>query len=260
MNSADQSTPARVLITGGAGGMAQGIAQAAASLGHSLLLADLDHEGAQKSARNICRAGGVAYGFEVDVTSETSVSRLYDEVLTEVGGIDVLINAAGVLDRKYLEDHSASSFDEVMDINLNGPFRMVRHFGSYLRQQGWGRIINISSIAGRTGYPYPSYAASKAGLSNLTRSLMIDFWGSGVTINSVSPGVVNTGMPMQAVRDQVPKKVPTTQVVQPVEVGHAVVFLMSEYSSNINGLDLVIDGGATSVFQFVNGPHQGVPD
>lgn len=249
-----QSTPRdaparRMLITGAGGGMSAGINEVLATAGHTILCADIDEETAGAAADRVREAGGTAHAYAVDVTDEDSVSTLHNRVREDVGGIDALVNAAGVLDRKYLVNHDATSFEKIIDVNLNGPFRMIRHFGQDLARQRWGRIINISSIAGRMGYPYPSYAASKAGLSNLTRSLLVDFWGTGVTINSVCPGVVDTSMVIQEVRDQVKAKVPTETVVTPQEIGSLIAFLMTDAARNINGADLMIDGGATQVFR-----------
>ncbi|MCS5478120.1 SDR family oxidoreductase [Corynebacterium sp. YIM 101645] len=241
-------TSLNVLVTGAAGGMCRGINARLAAAGHTVLCADLNLEAAQAAADQITAAGGSAYAFELDVTSDASVARLLNQVQESVGDIQVLVNAAGILDRKYLADHEEGSFERAIEINLNGPFRMIKAFAPQLVEQGWGRIINISSIAGTTGYPYPSYAASKAGLSNLTRSLLIDFWGTGVTVNSICPGVVDTNMVIQEVRDQVKRKVPTEQIVQPEEIGAMINFLLSEDAKNVNGADLLIDGGATRVF------------
>ena len=229
--------------------MSTGINAVLARAGHTVICADINLEAAERAAEKITGNGGQAHAFQVDVTDEDSVAELEESLEAELGGIDVLINAAGLLDRKYLVDHDGRSFDNVIDVNLNGPFRMIRHFGPAMARRGWGRIINISSIAGTTGYPYPSYAASKAGLSNLTRSLLLDFWGTGVTVNSVCPGVVDTSMVIAEVREQVKAKVPTESIVDPEEIGEFIAFLMTESAKNINGADLLIDGGATQVFR-----------
>ena len=234
--------------------MCIGINARIAASGHTVLCADLNLEAAQAAAQRVIDAGGQALAYELDVTSDDSVSQLHERVQQDVGNIDALVNAAGILDRKYLADHTTASFQLAMDINLTGPFRMIKVFAPELIDQGWGRIINISSIAGTTGYPYPSYAASKAGLSNMTRSLLVDFWGTGVTVNSICPGVVDTPMVIQEVRDQVKRKVPTEHIVDPQEIGALAAFLLTEESRSINGADLMIDGGATQIFQLFDRP------
>jgi len=243
-----------VLITGAAGGMCHGINARLAAAGHTVLCADLSRDAAEQAAEVVRAEGGRAEAFAVDVSDLGSVAALARDVHDRVGEIDVLINAAGILDRKYLADHDEHSFERTLAINLAGPFRMIQAFAPELIRRGWGRIINISSIAGVTGYPYPSYSASKAGLSNLTRSLVIDFWGTGVTVNSICPGVVDTPMVIQEVRDQVSRKVPTEQIVDAAEIGGLALFLMSDDARNINGADLLIDGGATRYFQLFDRP------
>lgn len=237
-----------ILVTGAAGGMCKGINAKMAEAGHTILCADINLEAAQEAADLITNNGGKAHAFALDVTSEESVKQLEANVTEKVGKIQAIVNAAGILDRKYLKDHDESSFERAIDINLNGPFRVIRTFAPQLIEQGWGRIVNISSIAGVSGYPYPSYAASKAGLSNLTRSLLVDFWGTGITVNSVCPGVVDTPMVIQEVRDQVPKKVPTEKIIEPQEIGALINFLLTDDARSINGADMLIDGGATQFF------------
>lgn len=237
-----------ILVTGAAGGMCKGINAKMAEAGHTILCADINLEAAQEAANLITNNRGKAHAFALDVTSEESVKQLEANVTEKVGKIQAIVNAAGILDRKYLKDHDESSFERAIDINLNGPFRVIRTFAPQLIEQGWGRIINISSIAGVSGYPYPSYAASKAGLSNLTRSLLVDFWGTGITVNSVCPGVVDTPMVIQEVRDQVPKKVPTEKIIEPQEIGALINFLLTDDARSINGADMLIDGGATQFF------------
>ena len=238
-----------VLITGAAGGMCRGINKRLGKAGHTLLCVDLDLERCEAAVKELRGEGVTAYAFAADVTRQEDVERLRGEIKDTVGEVQVLINAAGILDRKMLLDHDAATFARAIDINLVGPFALIRAFAEDLLAANWGRIINISSIAGTTGYPYPSYAASKAGLSNLTRSLLMDFWGTGITVNSVCPGVVDTPMVIQQVRDQVPNKVPTGRIVDPEEIGALIAFLLTDDAQSINGADLVIDGGATQIFR-----------
>ncbi|MDQ0615158.1 NAD(P)-dependent dehydrogenase (short-subunit alcohol dehydrogenase family) [Microbacterium sp. W4I4] len=243
-----------VLVTGAAGGMCRGINARLGAGGHRVICTDLDPDAAERAAQAVRDAGGMADAFAVDVSDPGSVRALAGDVRERVGEVDVLINAAGILDRKYLADHDDRSFERTIDVNLVGPFRMIQTFAPAMVERGWGRIINVSSIAGVTGYPYPSYAASKAGLSNLARSLVIDFWGTGVTVNSICPGVVDTPMVIQEVRDQVPRKVPTGKIVDPDEIGGVALFLIGEDAKNINGADILVDGGATRYFQLFDRP------
>lgn len=229
--------------------MCRGINKRLGKAGHTLLCVDLDLERCNAAVEELRAQGVAAYAFAADVTLQEDVERLKRDIKGTVGDIQALINAAGILDRKMLLDHDVNSFSRAIDINLVGPFALIRAFAEDLLAANWGRIVNVSSIAGTTGYPYPSYAASKAGLSNLTRSLLMDFWGTGITVNSVCPGVVDTPMVIQEVRDQVPNKVPTGRIVDPEEIGALIAFLLTDDAQSINGADLVIDGGATQVFR-----------
>lgn len=243
-----------VLVTGAGGGMGRGINARLAAAGHTVVLVDLDTEAAKRAADVVTASGGTARSYGADVTDPAALRELGDQVEAEVGPVDAVVNAAGILDRKYLKDHDDDSFARIVDINLIGPFRVIQRFAPGMVERGWGRIVNISSIAGVTGYPYPGYAASKGGLSNLTRSLVLDFWGSGVTVNAICPGVVDTPMVIDEVRRQVPRKVPTERIVDPDEIGALAAFLLTDDARNINGADILIDGGATRYFQLFDRP------
>lgn len=250
------STSLNILVTGAGGGMCRGINARLAGAGHDIVCVDLNLESSEAAAQAIRDAGGKAVAFAADVADEAAVGNLLAEVTSTVGPVHALVNAAGILDRKYLADSTAESFRRALDVNLVGPFNLIKAFSPAMIESGWGRIINIASIAGVTGYPYPSYAASKAGLANLTRSLLEDFWGTGVTVNSICPGVVDTPMVIQEVRDQVRRRVPTQNVIEPAEIGAMISFLLTDDARNINGADLLIDGGATRLFSLFNN-HEG---
>lgn len=246
------STPLNILVTGAGGGMCRGINARLAGSGHTIVCVDLDAQSSEAAAQAIRDAGGKAASFAADVADEAAVGQLYAEVTSTVGPVQALVNAAGILDRKFLADSTAESFRRALDVNLVGPFNLIKAFSPGMIEAGWGRIINIASIAGVTGYPYPSYAASKAGLANLTRSLLEDFWGTGITINSICPGVVDTPMVIQEVRDQVRRRVPTQSIIDPAEIGAMIAFLLTDEARNVNGADLLIDGGATQLFSLFN--------
>lgn len=241
-----------VLITGAGGGMCRGINAKFAAAGYHVVAVDLTQELADRAAAAVREAGGTATGFAVDVSDEDSVATLHQQVREAVGPVHVLVNAAGILDRKFLADHTAKSFRFALDVNLVGPFLLIKEFAPDMLKADWGRIINIASMAGTTGYPYPSYAASKAGLSNLSRSLLEDFWGTGITVNNICPGVVDTPMVIDEVRAQVRRRVPTQKIVTPEEIGALATFLAGEDAKNINGANLLIDGGATQLFSLFN--------
>lgn len=246
------TTPLTVLVTGAGGGMCRGINARLAGSGHTIVCVDLNAQASEAAAQTIRDDGGKAYSFAADVAEESAVENLRAEVTSTVGPVHALVNAAGILDRKFLADSNAESFRRALDVNLVGPFNLIKAFSPGMIESGWGRIVNIASIAGTTGYPYPSYASSKAGLTNLTRSLLEDFWGTGITINSICPGVVNTPMVIQEVRDQVRRRVPTQNIIEPAEIGAMIAYLLTDEARNVNGAELLIDGGATQLFSLFN--------
>jgi 2-hydroxycyclohexanecarboxyl-CoA dehydrogenase len=246
------TTPLNILVTGAGGGMCRGINARLATSGHTIVCVDLNAQASEAAAQTIRDDGGQAYSFAADVAEESAVENLRAEVASMVGPVHALVNAAGILDRKFLVDSTAESFRRALDVNLVGPFNLIKAFSPGMIEAGWGRIVNIASIAGTTGYPYPSYASSKAGLTNLTRSLLEDFWGTGITINSICPGVVNTPMVIQEVRDQVRRRVPTQNIIEPAEIGAMIAYLLTDEARNVNGAELLIDGGATQLFSLFN--------
>lgn len=243
------------LVTGAAGGICDGINRRVAQAGHLVLCADLDPVAANAAADAVRAGGGRAEGIELDVTSDASVSTAAASLADRGIAVDAVVNAAGVMDRRGLADLEPSAFERVLAVNLTGPFRVIRQFAPGMIERGWGRIVNISSLAARNGYPFPGYASSKAGLSHLTRSLLNDFWGTGVTVNNVCPGPVEAPMLSDAVRADAVRHVPTGRVIEPDEIGAAVAFLLSEDARSINGADLVVDGGASAYFQLSDRPR-----
>lgn len=245
-------TQRTVLITGAGGGMCRGINRRLADAGHRLVLVDVSEAGVTRAREELGEASAGAHAFAANLTDEADVAGLVDAVASEVGPVDALVNAAGILDRLPLVDCTVADFRRSIEVNLVAPYAMIRAFTPGMVERGWGRVVNISSIAGLTGYPYPSYAASKGGLTNLTRALVVDFKGTGVTINAINPGVVDTPMVIQSVRDAVADKVPTETVIDPEEIGGLVAHLLTDDARNINGANLLIDGGAISYFQLID--------
>ena len=143
-----QTRSLNVLITGAAGGMCRGINKRLAAAGHTLVCVDLDLERCQAAAEELRRQGAHAFAFAADVTREEEIERLRRDVRAEVGDIHAIVNAAGILDRKMLLDHDVASFTRAININLIGPFALIRAYAEELLAAGWGRIVNISSIAG----------------------------------------------------------------------------------------------------------------
>lgn len=239
-----------VLVTGAGGGLGRVVALRFAAQGASVACVDTDADRAAAAARACEAVGAKALWAQVDVTSEQAVGELRARVEAELGPVDILVNSAGILDRRQMRELDVEGFERVLSVNLLGVYATTRAFSEAMIPRGWGRIVNVGSIAGRSGYPFPAYAASKAALLNLTRSLVLDLWGTGVTINSVSPGAMDTAMMSQSSRATFERRTPVGRVAQPEEIAAAIEFLAGEEAGSICGVDIVVDGGATAAFAY----------
>jgi len=223
------STPRSTLITGAGGGLGSAIARRFAATGHPVVCLDRDEAAARRTAAALSSAGAEATAYGLDITDESAVVGLRESLAES--------------DR--LPRH-------VLDVNVTGAYSVIRTFAADLVHSGAGRVLNISSIAGTIGYRFPAYAASKAALINLTRALVLEFWGTGVTANAVCPGAMDTPMLDRSATVAFLRKTPTRRVVNPDEVASLCAYLISEDAAGINGQSIVIDGGATSVFRYID--------
>ncbi len=236
------------LVTGAAGGLGREVVSRFLDRGAEVVAVDVSIDALDAAAE--------AWGAErvhlraCDLSDEAACRALTDEVLSSIGPIDVLANIAGILQRSGLVDTTAGDFRRILEINLVAPFELSQAFVPHMVKRGWGRVLNCTSIGGRSGYPFTAYSASKAALINLTKSLLHDTWGSGVTVNSVSPGAMVTPMLNHSARAQMTEKTPSGSIASAQDVAAAFDFLASPDAQGINGVDLVVDGGATAVFAY----------
>jgi 2-hydroxycyclohexanecarboxyl-CoA dehydrogenase len=238
-------------ITGAGGGLGRVTALRLAACGIRVACSDYDEQAARTTLQDVVAAGGRGTAARVDVASEADVGRWRAEITRDLGRVSVLLNIAGTLDRRMMAELDHHAFLRSLETNVAGPYLATRTFADDLRAAGTaGRVVNVASIAGFTGYPYPGYAASKAALLNLTRTLLLDFWGTGVTINAVCPGAMDTPMIKREAIPLMEAKTPIGRVATPEDVAAAIEFLVSQAASGINGASLVIDGGATAVFRY----------
>jgi 3-oxoacyl-[acyl-carrier protein] reductase len=192
---------------------------------------------------------GQAEAFSCDVTSRESVEKVVDAVAEGWGRLDILVNNAGITKDTLLPRMSDDEWDQVINTNLRGAFYFSRAASRHMMRARYGRIINISSIAGIIGNAgQTNYSASKAGLIGMTRSLSKELAGRKVTINAVAPGFIESEMTKvlgDSIIDQVKKNIPARRLGVPADVAGVVAFLASSASAYITGQVLTVDGGLT---------------
>lgn len=237
------------LVVGAASGIGEACAHALAAFGARAVCADLDVEGAARTASAIGSEGGIAEALELDIRSPTSVDAARDQF----GAPDCLVITPAVNVRKALFEIDDAAFNRVVDLNLKGTFRVMREFGRGMAERGRGSIVVFSSIRGRMVEPGQSvYAATKAGIVQLARTLAAELGDRGVRVNAVAPGVVETPLTRQ-IKDHpewyraYADKGALKRWAQPSEIAGAVVFLASDAASFVTGACLFVDGGWTAV-------------
>lgn len=249
-DSAVDVHPPLALITGAGGGLGAAIAQRLARAGLAVACVDVDKVSAENTATALTNQGHTAAAFAADISDPDQVAELRQAVTESMGTVSHVLNVAGILHRGGLSDTDADTWRRVIDVNVTGPFLLIQAFADQLRAAPFGRVINCASIGGGTGYPFTAYAASKAALSNLTSSLLFDFWGTNVTVNAVAPGAMRTPMLDTSAESTMVAKTPSGRIVSADDVAAVFSFLAGEDSSGINGVTLTVDGGATAQFSY----------
>jgi 3-oxoacyl-[acyl-carrier protein] reductase len=236
------------IITGSGRGIGREMALLFASQGARISVADLNQESAGRVAAEIKARGGDARAVPVDVTEPSQVESLVEETLSHFGRLDILVNNAGVgLNRPFLKV-TLEEWNQVLRVNLTGPFLCAQAAGRVLARQGSGTIINIASISGqRGGQGRAAYGASKAGVILLTKVMAVELAPRGVTVNAIAPGPVVTemsnGTHTEATRKSYHDRIPLRRYGRPQEIAAAALFLASEEASFVTGHTLNVDGG-----------------
>lgn len=241
------------LVTGAAGGIGAATARTYAKNGADVVVTDVVPE-VEDVAADINESDGEALAFEMDVTDSERVEEVVSEAAEELGSIDILANVAGIFPTHTLEEMTRDDWDQVIDINLNGTYNCTQAVLPSMREQEYGRIVNLSSAAGGAigwSNDLSHYAASKGGVVGFTRSAALDLAPDGITMNAIVPGLIDTGAPQAvATEEELQAGIQMTAVGrmgEPEEIANAVAFLSSEESSYITGARLVVDGGYTLV-------------
>lgn len=236
------------VVTGASGGIGAEIAKRLAQDGFSVaLIYNRNAEKAQKTADEITLSGGSAKTYKCDVRDSSETTSAIEAIERDFGEISVLVNNAGISEQKLLTDITDSDWENMISTNLSGAFYFCRAVLSYFVHRKSGRIINISSMWGETGGSCEvHYSAAKAGLIGLTKALAKEVAPSGITVNAVSPGVINTEMVTKLGKDTVDmlcEEIPVMRLGTPEDVANAVSFLADDKSSYITGQIISVNGG-----------------
>lgn len=246
------------IVTGGSQGIGKATCLRLAEEGASVAITDIQDDDGQELCDAICEGQGRAEFWHLDVTDETEVERVFSEVAEKFGGIDVIVNNAGISGAdKPTDEVSADEWRQVMDVNVMGVFFCTKAAVKHMRQCGGGSIVNISSIYGIVGAPdLPPYHASKGAVREMSKTDAMLFAGEGIRVNSVHPGFIWTPMVEKVAAEseegtetfceQLRALHPLGHIGEPEDIAAGIAYLASDDAKFVTGSELVIDGGYTA--------------
>lgn len=247
-----------IIVTGGAVGIGRAISLILAQEGAKVAVTDLQDEAGRKVVEEITKAGGSAAFWHMDVSNESEVKRMFAQIVGKFGGIDVLVNNAGISGtNKPTHEITCEEWDQVMAVNVKGVFLCTREALLTMRESGGGSIINLSSIYGIVGAPdLPVYHASKGAVRMMTKTDALLYAKEKIRVNSVHPGFIWTPLVedlgersdegVEKFRENLDSLHPIGHVGVPEDIAWGVVYLASDESKFVTGSELVIDGGYTA--------------
>lgn len=236
------------IVTGSGRGIGRGVAGVLAAHGAKMVVIDINQADVDESVAGLKKAGHEAMGLAVDVSNRAQAAKMAEDVVAAYGQIDFLINNAGIVRDKMAKNMTDEMWDAVMNVNLKGAFICSQECGRKMIERKYGRIVNISSVAYRGSIGQTNYAAAKAGMIGMTRTMALEWARYNVTINLIAPGMIDTdmtrGMP-QEIFDGAVAKIPLQRIGQPEDIGKAALFLVSEDADYITGQLINVCGGNT---------------
>jgi len=237
-----------VFVTGGMGGIGTAICRRLASMGHTVIAGCLPEYGRKDEwLSEMRRAGFKAHAAEGDVSEFESCAAMFYNVRSVVGPVDILVNNAGITRDSVFKRMTEGDWNAVINTNLNSVFNVTRQVIDGMVDRGWGRIINISSVNAIKGqFGQTNYSAAKAGMAGFSKALAQEVVRKGVTVNTISPGYVETDMVLairKEIREQIIASIPMGRLARPEEIAAVVAFLASEESGYITGANISVNGG-----------------
>jgi len=241
------------IVTGAARGIGAAIAIRLAADGHDVAVLDLNEDNCADTVRAVEALGRQALAVAADVSDETRVQSAVSRIAGELGPPTVLVNNAGIIRDRTLAKLSLSDWDTVINVNLRSVFLMCRETLRHMREAGWGRIVNLSSIAALGVLGESNYSAAKAGVQGLSKTLSIELGRYGVTVNVVAPGFIVTDMnreiakrmniSIEEMTEMMMKDIHTGRAGSPEDIAHAVAFFVDERAAFTTGQVLYVAGG-----------------
>lgn len=235
------------LITGGAQGIGKVTALLLASRGADMAVSDINIHGALETVKEVEGLGRRGLALEGDVSNPADAENVVAKTVEQMGGIDILVNNAGITRDRLLLRMTEEDWDAVLNVNLKGTFNCTKAAIKYMIKRKSGKIVNIASVVGEMGNAgQANYAASKAGIIGLTKSIAREYAQRGINVNAIAPGYVETPMTEalpEKVKEELRGQIPMARLGTPLDVANAVHFLVSEASSYITGQVLNVNGG-----------------
>lgn len=244
----------RVALITGAGsekGIGGEIVRQLSSRGATVVLADIDKEGLQKRVNEVTEKGGNAYAVELNVTNKQQVKEKIRHIIAKFNKIDILVNNAGVTRPTRILDISEEEWDFIFAVNMKGTFFLTQEVLPHMKEQGYGRIVNLGSVSGKRGggiFGGSHYSAAKAAVTGFTKAIAREMAPFGITVNSVEPGLIGTEITGGLLTDEKKKllisDIPVGRIGTVEDVAYTITFLASEGASYITGEEIDINGGS----------------